>query len=500
MSSILILLAVFVCLLSFWIRWRKRQMCIFQRYGIPGPEPNFITGNLIEYNKKRNKCLDEWLEKYGNVFGFFLGGKPCVVCRDLELIKLIQIKDFKSFMNRDLLLPDAGIPNNNVLNSLPLQKDEDWRISRNILSTSFSTAKLKMMSTLMFEPINVFLEKIDKQKKSPFDIAEFYKKLTFDLICRTAFGIQTNVQNEETSKIVQSIHGILTVDSTDLLTSLSICFPEMEPIPTYMRMILDKIKYLINYPCCKLVFDTCRQIIFSRKTSGYHPPDLLQIMIDAEGETDGVIKKLATDSIVANAVMYMLAGNDTTGTMLAWCTHNLVKYPEEQERVRQEINENIESNKQIEYADLSKLKYLDQIISETLRLRSLSPITINRICSEDFHYKNITIPKGVTVMIPVPNLHKDCKYWKDSGDFNPDRFSSKTAGQIDQTIYQPFGFGPRSCIGMRLAQTIMKLTLANLIKSYNLELCGNLEAEEDFSLFTTRPKNGVVVKATALSS
>ncbi|XP_067140699.1 cytochrome P450 3A31-like [Centruroides vittatus] len=197
--------------------------------------------------------------------------------------------------------------------------------------------------------------------------------------------------------------------------------------------------------------------------------------------------------------LFMTAGYDTTSTMLAWCTHYLVKHPEEQERVRLEINEHIENNK-IEYADLPKLKYLSQVISETLRLRTLSPLLTNRKCSKDFHYKNIIIPKGVSVMIPVPNLLKDCRYWKEPENFNPDRFSSKNAGLIDPSIYQPFGYGPRGCIGMRMAQTVMKLTLSNLIKHYKLEPCGSLEVEEDFSLFIPHPKNGILVKATAITS
>ncbi|XP_023224269.1 cytochrome P450 3A8-like [Centruroides sculpturatus] len=344
MSPIIMLLTVFVCLILFWISWRKRKMSVFQRYGIPGPKPKFLTGNAMEYNRKRNKCIDEWIEKYGNVFGFFLGRKPLIVCHDLELIKLIQIKEFKNFTNRDPILPDGGIPHNLVSKALTIQCDDDWKNTRNILSTSFSTAKLKMMSPLMSKPINIFMEKIEKQEESPFDIAEFYKKLTFDVNCRTAFGIQTNVQNDETTKFVQSVYSVLEVDTSDLLSILSICFPEIEPIPTYVRKIFDVIKYAINCLSVKMVFDTCSQLVTSRKTSDYHPPDLLQIMIDAEEETDGVLTKLSTDCIVANAFLFMIAGYDTTSTMLAWFTHYLVKHPEEQERIRQEINENIENN------------------------------------------------------------------------------------------------------------------------------------------------------------
>ncbi|XP_023233444.1 cytochrome P450 3A56-like [Centruroides sculpturatus] len=168
-------------------------------------------------------------------------------------MKLIQIKEFKNFMNRDVILPDGGVPHDPSFEPLVLQCDEDWKNTRNILITGFSTAKLKMMSTLMTKPINIFMEKIEKQKESPFDIAEFYKKLTFDIICRTAFGIQTNVQNDETSKFVQSVYNTFEVDTADLLSILSICLPEIEPIPTYGRKILDTIKYAINYPCTKIV-------------------------------------------------------------------------------------------------------------------------------------------------------------------------------------------------------------------------------------------------------
>ncbi|XP_023237861.1 cytochrome P450 3A29-like, partial [Centruroides sculpturatus] len=142
--STAIVLSVVVCIILLWIRWRKQRMSLFQRYGIPGPEPNFFFGNLIEFNKERDKCIEKWLQQYGKIFGFYLGGKPFLVCSDVELLKLIQIKDSYNFYNRDLLLPDGGISHDSVKHILGLHTDEKYKNLRSILSTCFTTGKIKM--------------------------------------------------------------------------------------------------------------------------------------------------------------------------------------------------------------------------------------------------------------------------------------------------------------------------------------------------------------------
>ncbi|XP_023224264.1 cytochrome P450 3A41-like [Centruroides sculpturatus] len=494
----LLLLSIVVCIIFSWIRWRKGKMNLFQRYGIPGPKPNFITGNMNEFHEKRNKCIDEWLQQYGNIFGFFFGAKPYLVCNDLELIKILQVKEFKNFANKDLVLPDSGIPHKLYTHFMELQHDEKWKNTRSILSTSFSSGKIKMMSTLMEDPINIFLKKIEKLNGKPFDILEYFKKLTFDVICSSAFGIKTDVQNNETSKFIQSAHTIFEVDSTDILCTISICFPEFEPIPMYLRQFKDAIKNMLNLPAVSVVFDTCKQIINSRKKSEYHPPDLLQTMIDAEGDSEYEAKKLSVDEVSANATIFIVASYDNTSNTLGWSTYYLAHHPEAQDKALQEINDNIKNHEAIQYTDLVKLKYLDQVLSETLRLTPLPIVAINRICKEDFRYKDVTIPKGAVVLVPVPILQKDSNYWKDPEKFDPERFSPKN--HIDPFIYQPFGAGPRICIGVRLAQTIMKLILANLIRSFKLEPHGDSELELEHTLFMTRPKNGIMMRAIPYSN
>lgn len=77
-------------------------MSILARNGINGPKPNLILGNLLDFRREENVIvLDNWLKKYGSLFGFYLGGKPVVCVADEDLLISIQVKDFSLFDRRD---------------------------------------------------------------------------------------------------------------------------------------------------------------------------------------------------------------------------------------------------------------------------------------------------------------------------------------------------------------------------------------------------------------
>ncbi|XP_023212168.1 cytochrome P450 3A8-like [Centruroides sculpturatus] len=498
--NISITIAAFICIILLWIRWRKQKMTLFQRYRIPGPKPNFIFGNLIEFNKGRDRCIEKWLQQYGKLFGFYLGAKPFLVCSDVELLKLLQIKDTYNFYNRDLVLPAAGLPHVESKNMLIALTDQKWKNLRSILSSCFTTGKIKMMSALMSSQIKFFLKNVEKQGDQPFDILKLCKKLAFDIICTSAFGVSTNVQNNETNKFVESAHAAFSADSADILAVITISFPEIEPICTFLRYKIDTLKYMLNLPSLSLIYETCQKVVTFRKKLDSPPQDLLQTIIDAEDETIVEMKKLPDNFVIVNAVMFMATGFETTSAIIGWCIKYLAGNPKIQQNVREEITNNVSEDVDIQYSDLINFKLLDQVISETLRFWPLSLLPVNRICSEDYRYKDMTIPKGSIIAIPVKVLQSDPAHWSEPDKFNPYRFSSKERKKVDSLIYQPFGAGHRMCIGQRLAKTIIKLVLANLIRSFKLEEYGDDEDERVYAMFFNYPKNGVMVKATPSDS
>lgn len=80
---------------------------------------------------------------------------------------------------------------------------------------------------------------------------------------------------------------------------------------------------------------------------------------------------------------------------------------------------------------------------------------------------HLTVPRGVTVLISIYNLHHDKKIWGPNADlFNPDNFLPEAASQRHVCSFIPFSYGPRSCIGMKQGTLAIKTILVHLLKSY----------------------------------
>ena len=93
-----------------------------------------------------------------------------------------------------------------------------------------------------------------------------------------------------------------------------------------------------------------------------------------------------------------------------------------------------------------------------------------RMCTQNCMLKNLQVPKGISVAIPMYSIHRDPKIWPEPEKFDPERFSSEAKQSRDPYAFMPFGHGPHNCIGMRFAQMEMKLVLARILKKYSFEV------------------------------
>lgn len=83
-------------------------------------------------------------------------------------------------------------------------------------------------------------------------------------------------------------------------------------------------------------------------------------------------------------------------------------------------------------------------------------------------YGEMIIPQGMSVFSSVNELHYDEKVFPNAREFRPERFLPANKTPAMAGSYQPFGAGPRNCIGMRFAQMEIKVTLAKLLTKYRL--------------------------------
>lgn len=158
-------------------------------------------------------------------------------------------------------------------------------------------------------------------------------------------------------------------------------------------------------------------------------------------------KEWSDDELVAQCLLFFLAGFETSSTLLSFLGCELALNPDIQEKLCREIDE----TQKLTYEALNSMKYLDQVISECLRKWPPAMIT-DRICNKEITLvvdgQPVTIKEGQQFWIPIYGLHMDPKYFPEPEKFDPDRYSEENVGKIVAGSYVPFGIGPRNCIGL----------------------------------------------------
>nr|KYP60203.1 Isoflavone 2'-hydroxylase [Cajanus cajan] len=161
----------------------------------------------------------------------------------------------------------------------------------------------------------------------------------------------------------------------------------------------------------------------------------------------------------------LLAGTDTSAVTIEWVMSELLNNPEVLKKAKDEIDTQIGKDRLVEEQDLSKLPYLQNIISETLRLHPPAPLLLPHESSEDCTIGGYHIPRNTIVLTNAWLIHSDPKLWSDPMSFMPERFEKE--GEVNKLI--TFGLGRRACPGLGLAQRTVGFTMALLIQCFEWE-------------------------------
>ena len=186
--------------------------------------------------------------------------------------------------------------------------------------------------------------------------------------------------------------------------------------------------------------------------------------------TKGKSLTLTEDEVVGNCVIFFIAGFETTAATLSYCLYELSVNPEVQEKLYNEIIENVGEldRSSSEYYDkVMHLPYLECVIKETLR-KYPPLLALERRVATDKYLLNgsITLRKDQLVQVPTMAVHYDEEYYPEPEVFKPTRWLPENKHILTPYTYVPFGIGPRNCVGMRFAYQEIKLCLAHILTRY----------------------------------
>ena len=169
------------------------------------------------------------------------------------------------------------------------------------------------------------------------------------------------------------------------------------------------------------------------------------------------------DSLRGQIISLLMAGRDTTACLITWTLFLLVRHPKVLETLRAEINSNCSDPASLTRADLRKMSYLQNGLTETLRLYPSVPVnfrtakrtTVLPTGGGPDRTAPVLIPKGSTVAFSIYAMHRRPDlYGMDAELFRPERWDEDMPMRLDKTNatwgYLPFNGGPRTCLGGKL--------------------------------------------------
>ncbi|KAI3706340.1 hypothetical protein L6452_24000 [Arctium lappa] len=212
--------------------------------------------------------------------------------------------------------------------------------------------------------------------------------------------------------------------------------------------------------------------------------DFLQILLEIKDQkADATSMDITNVDIKALLTDIMIAGTDTSTSLIEWTMAMIMQNHNIMVRVQEELTQIVGPNNIVEESHIPKLKYLDATIKETLRLHPVFSL-IPRSSSQTCIVGGYTIPKGCIVILNAWGIHRDPRYWHNPLDFNPERFlahdgMNKYDFKGNNLKFIPFGSGRRLCPGVPLAEKMQTYILASLLHSFEWSLPKG--EEHDFS-------------------
>ncbi|KAK8979542.1 hypothetical protein V6N11_073538 [Hibiscus sabdariffa] len=198
--------------------------------------------------------------------------------------------------------------------------------------------------------------------------------------------------------------------------------------------------------------------------------DFLGLLVNAYHEPNEK-NRLSVQDLVDECKTFYFARYETTNSSLVWTFLLLATHTDWQDKARTEVME-VFGNRNQDSERFARLKTITMIINETLRLYPRTNGAVREVARQ-VQLGKLTLPTPLELDIRTVALHHDPDLWGDDVHlFKRERFVEgvSKATNYNAAAFLPFGWGPRSCVGMSFTITETKIALSMILQRYSFTL------------------------------
>ncbi|MBA0860675.1 hypothetical protein Goshw_019964 [Gossypium schwendimanii] len=438
--------------------------------------------------------LFKWMNEYGPIYRLAAGPRNFVVVSNPAIAKHVlrnygkYAKGLVSEVSEFLFGSGFAIAEGSL-----------WTVRRRAVVPSLHKKYLSVMVDRVFCKCAERLV----EKLQPFaldgtavNMEEKFSQLTLDVIGLSVFNYNFDSLTTD-SPVIDAVYTALKeaeLRSTDIL-------PYWKAIPRQIKaekavtVIRNAVEELIVK--CKDIVEKEGERINEEEYVNDADPSILRFLLASREEVHNwsLLLRVSSLQLRDDLLSMLVAGHETTGSVLTWTLYLLSKDPSALLKAQQEVDRVLEGRNPT-YEDIKDLKFLTRCITESLRLYPHPPVLIRRAQVDDVLPGDYKVKAGQDIMISVYNIHHSSQVWERAEEFVPERFDLESSVPNESnTDYRfiPFSGGPRKCVGDQFALLEAIVALAIFLQRLNFELVPdqNISMTTGATIHTT---NGLYMK------
>jgi cytochrome P450 len=450
---------------------------------LPGPKGIPFVGNLLQLDMKAQRMhqvLEAWSRAFGPLYRVKVMRQRALVVSDAELIHQVlrdRPQSYRRLSAIEQVAEEVGV--NGVFSA----EGEPWRRQRRPVVQALDARHLRdFFPTLVDVTARLQLRWARAaEKQQAVDVLTDLMRYTVDVTTTLAFGYDMNTLEREGEVIQQHLERVLPT----INRRIDAPFPYWRYIRLPADRAFDRAVAAIRRTIDEFIADARRRLAASPALAA-NPTNFLEAMLVAQTHGDA---SLSDDELFANVFTMLIAGEDTTASMIAWILHFLCEHPHVQRRIQQEADTVLgEPGVLTEMQDAARLPYIDAVAHESMRLKSIGPVFFLE-ANHDTDLGGVRVPAGTPVLLLTRVAALTNSLGADSLEFNPDRWlSGQPPSAQHRSGFVPFGSGPRLCPGRSLALLEMKTVISMVCHHFDVAaLPGSGPVKEAFG-FTMVPR------------
>lgn len=447
------------------------------QHTIPQPPVKPFIGNLPQLDTARPvQSLMDLSRQYGSFFKMRIVNREMLVASSQTLVD--ELCDETRFKKRvhPVLQEIRAFGGDGLFTA---QSDEsNWGKAHRVLMPAFGPIGVRGMFDPMLDIADQMFTRWERfGPDAVIDVPDAMTRLTLDTIALCGFDTRFNsFYRDDMHPFVDAMVGGLA-EAGNRTRRPAVLSSLMRP--TARRFDADVAQMRA----------VARQLIAERRADpqGAEKDDLLNRMLNGVDPQTG--ERLSDENIGYQMITFLIAGHETTSGLLSFATYLLLKHPEVMQKARAQVDE-VLGDRAPRVEDLTHLRYIEQILMETLRLWPTAPVFAVSPLEPTTLAGQYALTPDDTVMCLLPMLHRDPAVWGDDPEaFRPERFLQENAEKLPPNAWKPFGNGARACIGRPFAMQEAQLVLSVMLQRFDIALDDPDYTLEVHETLTLKPEN-----------